>query len=185
MARPLARPRRRPRRRRPARITAAAARVVSRTGLVTSDPKTEASSTQIPLADAAVSLLHLQHQHQQAEREAAHVWRDTGHVFTTTIGTPPRTLRRQPRMAAPRRRRRRRLPHPRRQGRGLHELRRSFTTLLRALGAPLEDVQALGRWASPQVLLGHYTATTVDRLRDVANAAADQLGLGTISEPDS
>lgn len=58
------------------------------------------------------------------------------------------------------------------RGRGLHELRRTFATRLRDAGVPLEDVQRLGRWASPQVLLASYAASSPDRLR----AAADELG---------
>jgi len=62
------------------------------------------------------------------------------------------------------------------RGRGLHELRRTFATRLRDRGVPLEDVQRLGRWSSPQVLLQLYAATDEDRLRAAADEASDAMG---------
>lgn len=61
------------------------------------------------------------------------------------------------------------------RGRGLHELRRTFATRLRAADIPLEDAARLGRWASAQVLLGHYAAVDDTRLRAAAGAGADGL----------
>jgi integrase len=64
------------------------------------------------------------------------------------------------------------------RGRGLHELRRTFATRLRDIGVPLEDVQRLGRWSSPQVLLALYAASDTERLRSAADAAVRALGGG-------
>lgn len=62
------------------------------------------------------------------------------------------------------------------RGRGLHELRRTFATMLREAGVPLEEVQRLGRWASPQVLLDSYRATRDERLRGAADRLGDAIG---------
>jgi len=57
----------------------------------------------------------------------------------------------------------------------MHELRRTFATRLRDLGLPLEDVQRLGRWASPKMLLEVYSASGPERLRAAAEAAGEAM----------
>lgn len=145
---------------------------------VTGDPKSPASARTTPLAPAAVDLLRRHRTAQTTVRLAARRWLDTGHVFTTPIGTPvdARNVARaftDLLNAAD-------IPthSPDGHGRGLHELRRTFVDRLRRAGVHLEDVQGLGRWASPHVLLQHYAAAGDDRLRDAAAAAGDDLDAG-------
>lgn len=159
------------------RIPAVSARVVPQTGLVRSDPKTSGSGDQTPMSGASVQVLARQRDLQHAEREQAEVWHDSGYVFTSKIGTPlePSLIRRHWRQLLERIGIEYR-PDPERPGRGLHELRRTFATRLREAGVPIEDVQGLGRWSSPQVLLESYSAVSDDRLRAAAEIAAGDLG---------
>jgi len=60
----------------------------------------------------------------------------------------------------------------------MHELRRTFATRLRDRGVPLEDVQRLGRWSSPTMLLTVYAASGEERLRAAADAAGEALNSG-------
>lgn len=159
------------------RITKAAEKVVGETGLIASSPKTDESGNRLPLAGPAISLLVEHAERQRQERQTTGVaWHDDGYIFTTTIGTPlePSNLNKtwQDVLAQAR------VPYlaPDGLSRGLHELRRTFATRLRDRGVPLEDVQRLGRWSSPQVLLKLYAATDQERLRAAADEAADALG---------
>src|SRR4051794_41952293 len=53
------------------------------------EPKTEKSRRAVPLSRSAVDVLRAHQVRQAAERVAAQeVWRDSGPVFTTEIGTP-------------------------------------------------------------------------------------------------
>jgi integrase len=157
------------------RVGAAAAGVEP--GLVASKPKTAASGDLTPLSKEAVEWLRRWRKTQAADRLAAgERWVESGRVFTTPHGTPvdPANLRKDwiellaaagvADVTADGR------------GRGLHELRRTFATRLRAAGVPLEDVMRLGRWASPTTLLAHYAGVDEDRLR----AAADAAGAGIL-----
>lgn len=160
-------------------FSAAAERVVGRTGLVESRPKTDASGDRLPLSEPAVALLAGHHRDQAAERlRSAAPWpnapADT-HVFASTVGTPlhpsnvSRAWRRLLEVAE--------VPHvtPDGRPRGMHELRRTFATRLRDRGIPLEDVQRLGRWASSKMLLEVYAASGDDRLRNAANAVGEAM----------
>jgi integrase len=154
------------------RIGKAAERVVGQTGTVEGEPKTHGSGEETPMSAAAVEILRRHRREQQRERLATRSWQDSGHVFTTTIGThleQSNVNRAWKALIA-----RAGVAHKTRDGRsrGLHELRRTFATMLREAGVPLEEVQRLGRWASPQVLLDSYRATRDERLR----SAADRLG---------
>ena len=86
------------------------------------------------------------------------------HVFASEVGTPlhPSNVARAWRAVLERAH----VPHLTQDGRprGLHELRRTFATRLRDRGIPLEDVQRLGRWSSPAMLLQVYSASGEDRL---------------------
>jgi integrase len=154
------------------RIGKAAERVIGTTGTVEGRPKNDGSGERTPLSAAAVDTLRRHRVAQNAERLATRYWQDTGHVFTTTIGTPldEKGVIRAWHDLLARAEVADRTPDGR--PRGLHELRRTFATMLREQGVPLEEVQRLGRWASPQVLLDSYRATREDSLR----SAADRLG---------
>jgi integrase len=67
-------------------------------GLQLGEPKTEKSRRAVPLPRSAVDVLRAHQTRQAADRDAAHeVWRDSGLVFTTEIGTPlePRNVLRR------------------------------------------------------------------------------------------
>lgn len=167
------------------RVPKKAERVVERSGLVPSKPKTEDSGSRLPMSRQAVELLRQHRERQDGElAEIGLELTENSCVFTSTVGTP--------------------LDHSNvlkqwkdvlreagvdywsddGRGRGLHELRRTFATRLRDLGVPLEDVQRLGRWSSPQVLLELYSATSDDRLRRAAQQAADAIGATVDSETE-
>lgn len=159
------------------RITKVAERVVPETGLIESKPKTDDSGNELPLSKHALALLHEHREKQRAELAALGIpWTEEGYVFTTTTGTPlePSNLHHSWKKILEDAGVDYRTRDGR--GRGLHELRRTFATRLRDRGVPLEDVQRLGRWSSPQVLLQLYAATDQDRLRAAADEAADALG---------
>jgi len=166
------------------RITESARRVVE-PGLVESRPKNQHGGQVVPLSQTAVRLLRAQLSRQEAERQASIVpWPADDHVFTSEVGTPlePSNVRRvwvrlleDANVPA---------KTPDGRGRGLHELRRTFATRLRDRGIPLEDVQRLGRWSSPQVLLKMYASTDEARLRQAAEAAADGLATEDIDPTD-
>jgi integrase len=160
-------------------ISAVAASVTGSTGLVRSRPKTDASGNRLPLSRQAVALLREHHRAQSARRLHCRLpWpeapEDTA-AFASEVGTPlhPSNVARAWRTVLERAR----VPHRTRDGRarGMHELRRTFATRLRDLGVPLEDVQRLGRWSSPAMLLQVYSASGEDRLRKAADAAGDAL----------
>ncbi len=158
------------------RISRQAAGIVAETGLVEANPKTEGSGRRVPLSEAAVAMLREHRKRQARERLASRAaWPETDRVFTTSVGTrlEPSNVRRSWRALL----HRADVPYKAADGhgRGLHELRRTFATRLRDAGIPLEDVQRLGRWASPQVLLASYAATPEARLRAAADAAAAEL----------
>jgi integrase len=160
-------------------ISAAAARVTGRTGLLRSRPKTDASGNRLPLSTAAVALLHGHRGDQAARRlRSPAPWPEAPEatpVFASEVGTPlhPSNVARAWRRILERAE----VPHRTTDGRarGMHELRRTFATRLRDLGVPLEDVQRLGRWSSPAMLLSVYAASSEDRLRAAADAAGEAL----------
>ena len=58
-------------------------------GLVEMATKTNTSDRRIPLSPPSIKVLRDLQRHQQAERDrAGDRWKDTGYVFTTSIGTP-------------------------------------------------------------------------------------------------
>jgi len=160
-------------------ISKAAERVVGRTGLVRSRPKTDASGNRLPLSRQAVALLQDHHREQAARRlRCPQPWPDAPEltsVFASEVGTPlhPSNVARAWRTVLARAG----VPHqtPDGRARGMHELRRTFATRLRDRGIPLEDVQRLGRWSSPTMLPTVYAASGEERLRAAADAAGDAL----------
>lgn len=160
------------------RVAHAAARVVGETGQVESKPKTEQSGDALPLSVAAAEVLVGQRRRQEAEGVESE-W-----VFTTIEGRPltySTVLHAWQRLLA-----RAEVPYKAADGhgRGLHELRRTFATTLRSAGVPLEEVQRLGRWASPSVLLAHYSAVDEVRLRRAVETLGQLLpGEPAVGEP--
>lgn len=160
-------------------VTAVSARVTGRTGLVRSRPKTDASGNRLPLSSRAVVLLREHHRAQTARRlRCPQPWPDSREetpVFASEVGTPlhPSNVARAWRRVLERACVAHRTPDGR--PRGMHELRRTFATRLRDLGLPLEDVQRLGRWASPKMLLEVYSASGPERLRAAAEAAGEAM----------
>jgi integrase len=160
-------------------ISKAAERVTGRTGLVRARPKSDASGNRLPLSQQAVALLCEHHRAQVAQRlRCPQPWADAPEdtaVFASEVGTPlhPSNVARAWRRLLERAK----VPHRTADGRsrGMHELRRTFATRLRDLGVPLEDVQRLGRWSSPVMLLAVYSASGEDRLRRAADAAGEAL----------
>ena len=103
-------------------------------GLVRDTPKTERAHRTIPLPTVCVYALRAHRRRQTAERLAAGTsWQDSGHVFTTPIGSPidPRNLTRHYHELTERAG----LGHGR-----FHALRHSAATIMLSLGVPLEVI---------------------------------------------
>ena len=160
------------------RISGAAGRVVPQTGVVTGPGKTDASRLPTKMSQAAADVLAAQRKAQAAERLASPVWHDPQIVFASQVGTwlEPRNIRRAldramdaagvSKVGSSGR------------GRGMHELRRTFATVLLADGVPLHVVQRLGRWSSPQVLLNSYAQVLDEQQADAADRLAASLDDG-------
>ena len=133
-----------------------------RLGLV----KTDGSARRLPLPRPLAAILRAHQAVQKRDQVAAgRSWRDSGHVFTTSLGTPvePRNVNRHfeswCELAAVRRIR-------------FHDLRHSCASLLYSLGVPLDQIQDV---------LGHGSPVTtkliyVDVAEDMHREALDQLG---------
>ena len=133
-----------------------------RLGLVKSD----GSARRLPLPRPLAAILRAHQAVQKRDQVAAgRSWRDSGHVFTTSLGTPvePRNVNRHfeswCELAAVRRIR-------------FHDLRHSCASLLYSLGVPLDQIQDV---------LGHGSPVTtkliyVDVAEDMHREALDQLG---------
>jgi len=140
-------------------------------GLVLVAPKTERSKRQVDLPIFVVAALK-GHKARQAE-ERLHLgaaWRDTGHVFTTSIGTPcdPRNTSREFAMVA------------RRAGLGawhVHELRHSAASLMLAQGQAIEVVSAVLGHSSIRMTADIYGH--IARSQRQAAASAMDAALGT------
>lgn len=160
-------------------VSKVGARVTGQTGLVSSRPKTDASSDRLPLSRQAVELLREHRRLQVHERlMCPKAWprepADT-QIFCSGLGTPlhPSNVARAWRRILARAG----VAHLTDDGRarGMHELRRTFATRLRDRGVPLEDVRRLGRWASSKMLLELYSASDGARLRRAADAVGEAM----------
>jgi integrase len=108
------------------------------------EPKTERSRRTLVLPEVAVAALRAHRTRQRMERlVAGSLWHDTGHVFTTTVGTPTEAARVTRSFHAALARAG--LPRSR-----FHDMRHAAATYLLAEGFTLEDVKNL---------LGHSSIT--------------------------
>ncbi len=128
--------------------------------------KTDGSARMLPLPRPLAAMLRAHKAVQDRDRKVAgRVWQPSGHVFTTSLGTPiePRNINRHfaswCELAGVRRIR-------------FHDLRHSCASLLYALRVPLDQIQDI---------LGHGSPVTtkliyVDVAEDLHRDALDQLG---------
>ncbi|WP_350279300.1 tyrosine-type recombinase/integrase [Kribbella sp. HUAS MG21] len=132
-------------------------------------PKTRRSRRTVPLIARCVADLREHQERQNRERKSAGaVWKDTGYVFTTEIGTPiePDNLRRS--------------WYPLRTAAGLdgvrlHDLRHSCVTLLLGLKVPPHIVQAIVGHANLDVTMTIYAHTSLDDKREALRKLQEHL----------
>jgi integrase len=136
--------------------------------IVSKEPKTERSRRTLSLGPAVVAALRAHRDRQAWERRAAGArWRESGHVFTTTIGTTidPDRLNKHYKAL---------LKRADLRDRRFHDLRHTAATLMLRDGLPVHEVSAV---------LGHsQTSTTLNVYshvlpggNDRAAAAMDRL----------
>jgi integrase len=119
-------------------------------GVLLADLKTAGSRRTLHLSQPLVDLLRLHRARQNAEEQAARIWRNPANLaFTSTIGTPldPEAFGR----TVPRICKRAGLGHW-----SIHELRHSWVSLLLAMGVPLEAVSDTLGHASIRVTMDVY-----------------------------
>jgi integrase len=138
--------------------------------LVLVEPKTASSKRIVPLSNWVVETLKA-HQARQAEEHLAigAAWRDSGFVFTTTIGTPldPRNASRAFSELAEK------------AGLGawhIHELRHSAASTSLAQGVPVEVVSAFLGHSSIRMTVDIYGHIGDAQLRTAADAMDAALG---------
>ena len=134
------------------------------------EPKTERSRRNIMLPDSVTAALRAHRTRQRMERlVAGSRWVDSGHVFTTTIGTPlhAATVTRAFQAALDRAS----LPRSR-----FHDLRHAAATFLLAQGMTLEDVKQLLGHSSITLTSNTYGHVLEQRQRQVARAMDAVLG---------
>lgn len=135
--------------------------------LVVLPPKTQRSRRTIPLPRFVADALDDHRRRQEAEREASKQdWRDSGHVFTTTIGTPidPRNCSR---MFAAQCRRAGVPVVP------LHALRHTCVSLLLSMGAPPRVVMEIVGHSALEMTMNVYGHVNLDSRRDALDRLAD------------
>ncbi|MFO7531660.1 MAG: site-specific integrase [Candidatus Limnocylindrales bacterium] len=138
--------------------------------LVLLEPKTERSRRTIALPEIVVSALRGHRTRQKMERLVAGPrWVATGHVFTTSLGTPldaatvTRAFQRALKQAG--------LPHRR-----FHDLRHSAATFLLAQGFGLEDVKNLLGHSTIVLTSNTYGHVLEQRQHDMARGMDAVLG---------
>ena len=136
--------------------------------LKATEVKTDRSRRSINLAEPTVVALKEHKAAQKRERLASPAWTETGHVFTTGLGTPldPRNVAKQFESNC--------LKakigkwHP-------HELRHSAATLMLATGTPLQVVSAVLGHASIRITGDVYGHVLDPQRQDAADALAGVL----------
>jgi integrase len=142
------------------------------------DVKTEGSAGVLPLPRPLVTILAAHRRRQQKERWAAgSAWRDTGLVFTTTVGGPiePRNVNRMFRSLC----KKAEVPQLR-----VHDLRHSCATMLFTMGVAPATVQKILRHSSITVKTGTYVEVIEAVQRDALDSMsslfpADDVGADT------
>ncbi|WP_131747701.1 site-specific integrase [Frankia sp. Cppng1_Ct_nod] len=137
--------------------------------LRTVTPKTERSERTIPLLGATADALRRHTERQREERaHSGPDWVETGHVFTSVIGTPiePDNLRRS--------------WYPLREKIGaegvrFHDLRHTCVTLLLHLGIPPHTVRDIAGHSAIEVTMTIYAHTSLGQMRDALSKLDDQL----------
>ncbi|WP_344085233.1 tyrosine-type recombinase/integrase [Luedemannella helvata] len=132
-------------------------------------PKSRASSRTVPLIGLCVATLKAHQERQRAEANAAgEKWQDTGHVFTTAVGTPvePGNLRRS--------------WYPLRVAIGaeatrFHDLRHSCVTLLLDLGVPPHIVRDIVGHSDIGVTMKIYAHASLDEKRAALRKLDERL----------
>jgi integrase len=138
--------------------------------LVIGEPKTERSRRDVPLSPATVALLRSVKVSQAVERlKSASIWVETGHVFTTQIGTAvdPRNALRAISTAA------------KASGMadvGLHTLRHSFATHMLEAGVPLHTVSELLGHSSVAVTGDVYGHVSTEGARSAVERLSAAMG---------
>jgi integrase len=138
-------------------------------GLVEMPTKTDTSDRRIPLSPPCIKILkdHLRYQHAERDR-AADRWKDSGYVFTTSLGTPLdpqhvtqniKTLCQRAGVRAIR----------------FHDLRHTCATLLIETGVPLITVKELLGHANIAITANIYTHTRLPHQADALKQLDDQL----------
>lgn len=133
-------------------------------------PKSRRSKRTVPLPGVCVEALRDHRDAQDRERVAAgEDWRDSGQVFTTSIGTPiePDNLRRS--------------WYPLREQAGLggavlHGLRHTCVTLLLNLGVPPHIVRDIVGHSDIDVTMTIYAEVSLDDKRDALRRLDEHLG---------
>jgi integrase len=138
-------------------------------GLVEMPTKTKSSDWRIPLSPPCIKVLKEHERFQQAQRDrAGKAWVKTGHVFTSSIGTPldpqhvSMNIGRLCEQAGIRRIR-------------FHDLRHSCATLLIESGAPLITVKELLGHSNIMITANTYTHTRLPHQADALRLLDDQL----------
>jgi integrase len=139
-------------------------------GLVVNAPKSERGARVVALPPICVDALRRRRQAQRLERIAAGPrWTDTGHVFTTEVGTPidPDNLQRAWRKITTK------------TGLGrvrFHALRHSAATVALERGVPLEVISRQLGHAGYAITADVYAHVGREAQRDAADAMQDALG---------
>lgn len=136
------------------------------------EPKTERSRRTVSVPEVVVTALRAHRTRQLMERlVAGSRWADSGHVFTTTIGTPiePAAVTRAFHAVLERAG----LPRSR-----FHDLRHAAATFLLAQGFTLEDVKRLLGHSSIVLTSNTYGHVLEQRQREVARGIDRVLGIG-------
>jgi integrase len=144
----------------------------SQGGKKLTEPKSDRSRRTLPLPDFAVKALRAHRARQlQARLVGGSRWKDTGHVFTTSVGTPmdgsrvSKQFRKALKKAG--------LTHKR-----FHDLRHTAASLLLAQGVhPRVVMETLGH-SQISVTMNTYTNVMPTLLRDAADKMDAILGAG-------
>jgi integrase len=122
------------------------------------EPKTARSRRSVPLPGLCIDALRDHAKRQEAERDAARVWTDSGLVFTTPIGAPidPRNFSRMFAGWCERGE----VPVVR-----MHDLRHTCVTLLLSLGVPPRVVMEIAGHSALEMTMNVYGHVALDDQR--------------------